>query len=112
MTGTCPSAAYRLSLMPALNMNQVESYGPPPNPAKITDSRFAGYLQEHGTESWELDALEPSVIANLIRTEVDSMLDRDLWDEKAREQERARDTLVNLASRWAEVEEYMSGRRG
>lgn len=96
----------------ALNMDQVEMYGPPPNPAKITDSRFAGYLHEYGTESWELDALEPSVIANLIRAEVDSMLDRDLWDEKMSEQERARDTLVNLASRWAEVEEYMGGRRG
>ena len=96
----------------ALNMDQVERYGSPPNPAKITDSRFAGYLHEHGTESWELDALEPSVIANLIRAEVNSMLDRDLWDEKMGEQERARDTLVNLASRWAEVEEYMSGRRG
>jgi hypothetical protein len=43
----------------ALNMDQVEHYGPPPNPAKITDSRCAGYIRNYGEESWELDALEP-----------------------------------------------------
>jgi len=43
----------------ALNMDQVELYGPPPNPAKLTDSRCEAYMEEHGNESWELDALEP-----------------------------------------------------
>jgi hypothetical protein len=31
----------------ALTMEQVEQYDPPPNPAKLTDSRAAGYLDEH-----------------------------------------------------------------
>ena len=40
----------------ALNMDQVQQYAPPPNPAKITDSRAVGYIAIHGDESWELDA--------------------------------------------------------
>jgi hypothetical protein len=46
----------------ALNMNQVEQYNPPPNPAKMTDIRFGGYAAAYGDESWELDALSPVVI--------------------------------------------------
>ena len=43
----------------ALNLDQVELYRPPPNPAKETDSRYAAYARQFGTECWELDALEP-----------------------------------------------------
>jgi hypothetical protein len=45
----------------ALNWDQVQQYRPPPNPAKETDSRCAGYVAEYGHESWELDALDPKV---------------------------------------------------
>ena len=51
----------------ALNMGQVDDYGPPPNPAKVTDSRSTGYIQQFGLSSWELDALEPSVLVKLVR---------------------------------------------
>jgi DNA repair exonuclease SbcCD nuclease subunit len=47
----------------ALNWDQVEQYSPPPNPAKLTDSRGAGYVACTATSSWELDALEPTVLA-------------------------------------------------
>ncbi len=32
----------------ALNMDQIEEYTPPPNPAKVTDSRFEEYQKVHG----------------------------------------------------------------
>ncbi|KKL20583.1 hypothetical protein LCGC14_2454000, partial [marine sediment metagenome] len=50
----------------ALDMKQVEKYSPPPNPAKTTDSRYAAYRDEYGDDSWELDALDPRVITELI----------------------------------------------
>lgn len=59
----------------ALNMDQIEEYGPPPNPAKLTDSRATGYIREFGRESWELDALEPQVISDLIQEHVESFRD-------------------------------------
>lgn len=38
----------------ALNMAQIDQYDPPPNPAKDTDARFAGYQDEFGDSSWSL----------------------------------------------------------
>lgn len=68
----------------ALNMNQVERYKPPPNPAKVTDSRFADYQRQYGDESWELDALRPEVLQDLIENNVMRLRDGRLWDEALR----------------------------
>jgi hypothetical protein len=65
----------------ALNMEQVTRYRPPPNPAKVTDSRFESYQKKFGYESWELDALNPEVIQDLIETNVMRIRDGKLWDE-------------------------------
>jgi hypothetical protein len=87
----------------ALNMNQVQQYNPPPNPAKATDARFAGYQQEHGDESWELDALEPTVIGALIRTEIESLIDDDAWQRRSDEQRDARTELTQVSQKWDDV---------
>jgi hypothetical protein len=63
----------------ALNMEQIEDFKPPPNPAKITDSRWARYVAQHGRESWELDALNPQTLADLVRTAVNELRDPELW---------------------------------
>lgn len=86
----------------ALNMDQVEHYNPPPNPAKITDSRATGYIREYGRESWELDALEPRVISALIRENVEALIDRDLWNETKARQEAARAKLRKIAENWSD----------
>ncbi len=66
----------------ALNMDQVEEFNPPPNPAKMTDPRAKEYIGIHGDESWELDALEPQFIDRLIRKHVDEWRDPGAWNEK------------------------------
>lgn len=89
----------------ALNMDQVEEYGPPPNPAKITDSRASEYIAQYGNTSWELDALEPAVIADLIESTVEEYVDADVWEAAEAEQERERAKLRWVARHWAEVME-------
>lgn len=75
----------------ALTMNQIQTYNPPPNPAKITDSRASKYIDQFGDESWELDALEPKVITNLIKKQVtmyrDDAIYRAVCDRESREKE-------------------------
>lgn len=95
----------------ALNMDQVEQYGPPPNPAKITDSRFAGYMAEFGAESWELDALEPAVIAQLIRDALDDLIERDAWDDRVAQIADSRRQLARISEKWAHVVEFLDGGR-
>ena len=65
----------------ALNHAQVLKFNPPPSPAKITDSRAKGYIEEFGDDSWELDALEPTELADLAEQEIRSVIDDELWDE-------------------------------
>lgn len=77
----------------ALNMNQIKKYNPPPNPTKLTDSRASGYLKEFGESSWELDALSPTVIKNLIKKEVAKYLDTDQWAKDVDKQEADREAL-------------------
>jgi hypothetical protein len=87
----------------ALNMNQVEEYEPPPNPAKETDSRFANYQAEHGDESWELDALEPSTLATLVRDEVNDLIDRDEWNDWKRREKRTKAELQSISNQYDDV---------
>jgi hypothetical protein len=91
----------------ALNMDQVEQYDPPPNPAKMTDSRFEGYAERFGDESWELDALSPDTIGGLIEKEIRQRIDMDLWEEALKEEEDAKDQLAAISERFDEVVEFL-----
>jgi hypothetical protein len=72
----------------ALTMNQVQNYNPPPNPAKVTDSRAAKYIAKYGNNSWEVDALPPNVLSRIIKNAFDGLIDREKMDEvEQREQE-------------------------
>lgn len=93
----------------ALTMAQIQQYSPPPNPAKITDSRATGYIDEFGYQSWELDALEPSVIVDLIRTNVEATVDfPDDWDDALQEDMDTRDRMKDVADRWDDISDRWS----
>ena len=87
----------------ALTMEQIEEQSPPPNPAKITDSRYAGYAAEYGDESWELDALEPQFISNLIRDQILEERDEEKWEAAVDEQEEEREQIQDIIDRWNEL---------
>ncbi len=87
----------------ALNFDQVKKYKPPPNPAKDTDSRSGDYKLKFGNKSWELDALDPRVIDNLIETAILAVLDMDKFEARQRLQEEQRKLLQLAAKRWDSV---------
>ena len=91
----------------ALNWDQVEQYAPPPNPAKLSDSRANAYILEYGDESWELDALDPTTIAQIIRTAVNDFIDWDKWAEIEEEETESKKRLQQVADRWNEVSDYL-----
>jgi hypothetical protein len=64
----------------ALTMDQVREHNPPPNFVKESSITRA-YVEEFGPECWELDALEPAFIVDLIRSEIEACRDSDLWVE-------------------------------
>lgn len=81
----------------ALTMDQVDEETPPPNPAKVTDSRFIDYQKQYGDESWELDALTPAYLTNLITVEIADLIEQDLWDERKEEIEAIRAELIKVS---------------
>ena len=81
----------------ALNMDQVEEFNPPPNPAKQTDSRYESYIAEYGDESWELDALEPSMLKELISEHLVEQRNDELWDEACSKEAEEKDLLREAA---------------
>ena len=81
----------------ALNMDQVRQYRPPPNFAKVKDTNLKKYLMEFGTdECWELDALAPNVIVDLIRKQIEPMIDAKAWAASERKEKRNRASLSKL----------------
>ncbi|TXH10976.1 MAG: hypothetical protein E6R03_14810 [Hyphomicrobiaceae bacterium] len=58
----------------ALTSAQVKKYKPPPNPAKLSDTRAKKYIKKHGTSSWEVDALPPDVLKNMIQEALEKNL--------------------------------------
>lgn len=92
----------------ALNFDQIEKFEPPPNPAKTTDSRASAYIAEFGNESWELDALSPTVLAGLVREAIMGVLDQDAWNASVSEQEEERSILRKIENNYAEVREFVA----
>lgn len=84
----------------ALTMKQIRQFNPPPNPAKLTDSRAKGYIEKYGDQSWELDALPPDELNRLVTAAFDSIVDRkkmnEIIDRENRDKERLRAAVEQL----------------
>jgi len=83
----------------ALTTEQVRRYRPPPNPAKMTDSRAAAYVAKHGRSSWEVDALPPEVLAQIVTDAFDGVLDREKMAEVIALEEKGKAALRKAAER-------------
>jgi hypothetical protein len=95
----------------ALNMDQVRRFNPPPSFVKEGDTRTSGYRTRFGTdECWELDALSPTVMADLIRTEIESLIEPNAWAEALAHESRGRELLDAAAGNWALVEKLLRGK--
>lgn len=92
----------------ALTMDQVDEYSPPPNPAKTTDARFQGYQDRYGDESWELDALDPTILAGLVREQVAELRDEDRWTESLKQENEQKTTLGLISENYDDVKIYVN----
>lgn len=91
----------------ALTMQQINTYNPPPNPAKITDSRCGKYIEQFGNESWELDALEPKVITDLITSEVTAFRDDVIYQAICDQENQEKEELQLLVDSYDEAVTYL-----
>jgi len=80
----------------ALNRDQIDRFNPPENPVKFTDSRAEGYVSQHGYHSWELDALSPQYIAQVIEENILRVRDEERWNEMLEEETNDRMVMAEM----------------
>jgi hypothetical protein len=86
----------------ALTEEDIERYHLPPDPAKLTDTRAASFIEAHGDVSVELDALPVDVLRERIVSEVEARLDVEainrLREEDEKEREEIRKALAGIGT--------------
>lgn len=83
-----------------LSMDQIVQMSLPPNPAKMTDPRAKGYINEFGNKSWEVDAIRPVELIRIVQEEVESLIDMDLYQQKIDEENEDKKELKKLISKY------------
>lgn len=65
----------------------------PPNPTKKADTRTQDYRNKYGDQCWELDALEPNDLIDLVKTRIREHIDTAEWNEVKRHEQATRQQL-------------------
>lgn len=91
----------------ALTMEQIKTFAPPPNPAKITDRRADAYIKRWGNESWELDALEPQFITQLIQSEIGALMDNSIVAQTVALEREMQQDLQLISDNYTEIISYL-----
>lgn len=86
----------------ALNMDQIEELHPPEQPAKRTDSRHAAYRARFGDSSWELDAVEPRSLDQIVTKQIRVLRDNRLWRQDVATEQEGREKLEEYARQYRE----------
>ena len=85
----------------ALNYDQVLALKPPENPAKESDARYYDYVRQYGESSWELDAIEPRALADLVTNAIkDKITDPQAWENTIKLQTTMTGQLLDIANQY------------
>lgn len=79
-----------------LTMEQIKQFAPPPNPAKVKDPRAKWYIEKFGKVSWEVDALNPETLHKLVRENVESLIDINLFNSMIQQERQDKKLLEKL----------------
>ena len=85
----------------ALTREQIQQYNLPPNPAKIHDPMARGWIETQGNVAWELDALEPNVLTNLIKEAIERNFSKSVNDTRLKKISEGQEYIRR------EVEKYL-----
>jgi len=76
-----------------LTYDQVRKFNLRPNRVKKKDTRAKEYIKQFGSDCWELDALPPSELQNLVRESIKKYIDVDAWNDRVGEVEKGKNWL-------------------
>jgi hypothetical protein len=79
-----------------ITLKQIKKYNPPPNPAKVTDPRAKWYIKRFGNISWEVDALNPRILHQLVKLNVEKLINIDIFKEQLEKEVNDKKDLLSL----------------
>jgi len=86
----------------ALTAEQVERYKLPPRmQAKTTSSNYAKFSERHGDTAYELEALNPADLQQVLRDAIEGVIDRNLRDQEIAA-EKADAAQLETTRRWVQ----------
>jgi hypothetical protein len=84
----------RFSVVPcALSMEQITKLVLVPDCTKEGDKRSPDYVSKFGNRTWELDALDPEILAHITEESILKFMNMSKFNEKRGQLERERDAL-------------------
>lgn len=82
-----------------ITYKQIKKYNPPPNPAKITDPRAKEYINNYGNVSWEVDALPPNILHNLLVDRIEQLIDMKQFKRQLQKEKEDKEKLRKLVKK-------------
>lgn len=73
---------------------------------KKNDPRYKWYKANYGNKCWELDAMDPRELRDLVRNEITSLIDVRLWQQQEELQKREKNS-IEIQLRWWSLYESM-----
>jgi hypothetical protein len=75
---------------------------------KRKDPRYAWFKRNHGDDCWELDAMDPRHLRELVENEINALIDRAAWDEQTMLESREKRTIETVLRWWTKFETQRS----
>jgi hypothetical protein len=74
-----------------------------PLPVKQKDRRARAFIERHGDECAEVDALPPSELRSRVRQAIESHIDQERWKRLQKTEELEKETLERVMKGWKKV---------
>jgi hypothetical protein len=78
---------------------------------KKKDPRYEWFKKTYGDKCWELDAMDPGQLRELVEAEINALIDRELWERQEAIQEREKQSIELHLRHWAIFESLNSAHR-
>jgi hypothetical protein len=80
----------------AVTREQIDRYRLPTRPTKTTDARARTFAEEHGTDSVELDAIEPDTLRQLVYERIERHMDPWRLEQLKMVEQEEREALARM----------------
>ena len=62
--------------------------------------RYGWYVRHYGEDAWELDAMDPNVLRDRVREEIEGLIDEEAWSRHRAIEAAEQETVTRVARGW------------